>query len=266
MKTADCPSTETEKKRLNLLRSLAQVMTELEHVQFDSIGIPLVHSEEISSQNEVGITYLWPYLEDIHKVEERRSFPSTQDYVQSAIDVLPLPELGESGNYDDGDYAILCLRKIVDIIFSHPVFISDADDSYVLQHNDLDLQNILTDCQGNITGIIDWDGSLAMPRCVGHAGVPKFLRRDWFPDRIARNSPLGWRTAHYRELYAAAMVEAGNPDAKFTSKSAIYQALLGAVYEGGETTDIVEKLLRAIPGLRNNVADFLTFLSKGCCG
>jgi hypothetical protein len=59
------------------------------------------------------------------------------------------------------------------------------------------------------------------------------------------------------------MVEAGSPDAKFTSQSAIYQTLLCALYEGGETTEIVEKLLRAIPGLRNSVADFLTFLGKG---
>jgi hypothetical protein len=59
------------------------------------------------------------------------------------------------------------------------------------------------------------------------------------------------------------MVEAGNPDAKYTSKSAIYQALLGALYEGGETTDIVTKLLRAIPGFQNSITDFLTFLGKG---
>jgi serine/threonine protein kinase len=261
--TADCPSIETEKKRLTFLRSLAQVMTELEKVQFDGVGMPLVHSDDIESHHKVGKTYLWTSVEDIHKVEERGPVPSTYTYARSALDTYPFPELGDPEEYDDGDYAILGLRKVLDIIFSGPVFTSGADETYVLQHDDLDLQNILTDSLGNITGIIDWDGSLAMPRCVGHAAVPKFLRRDWFPDRIARISPMAWRTEHYRQIYASAMVEAGNPDAKYTAKSAIYQSLLCALYEGGEVVDIVEKLMRKVPGFQTNVTDFLTFLGKG---
>jgi hypothetical protein len=59
------------------------------------------------------------------------------------------------------------------------------------------------------------------------------------------------------------MVEAGNPDAKYTTKSAIYQALLGALYEGGEVTDIVEKLLQSIPNFRVVIPDFMTMLGKG---
>jgi serine/threonine protein kinase len=153
--TADCPSIETEKKSLNFLRSLAQFITELERIHFDGVGMPLVHSDDIASQCEVGKAYLWPYLDGIHKVEERDPFLFIQAYVRSALDAYPFPGLNETGKYDDGDYAIRGLRKVLDIIFSHPLFTSGAEETYVLQHNDLDLQNILTDSQGNITGIID---------------------------------------------------------------------------------------------------------------
>jgi hypothetical protein len=53
------------------------------------------------------------------------------------------------------------------------------------------------------------------------------------------------------------MVEAGNnTDAKYTLKSAIYQAAFAAITEGGNGTDLIEKLLREIPHCRVPVADF----------
>jgi hypothetical protein len=259
----DRPSIHTEKKRLNFLRSLARIMTELERVQFDGIGMPLVHSDEPGSERAVGKTYLWPYREDAFKMEERNAFSFTQDYLRSASECLDYPESDSDGSYDDDDYQLIGIHKILDIILSNPVFNSSKSDSFVLQHNDLDMQNILTDTDGNITGIIDWDGSLAMPRCVGHAAVPKFLRRDWFPDDVARISTLSWRASYYRQVYATAMIEAGNPDAEYTLKSAMYQALLGALYEGGEITDIIEKLLCSIPNFHVVIPDFVVLLGKG---
>jgi hypothetical protein len=61
----------------------------------------------------------------------------------------------------------------------------------------------------------------------------------------------------YREIYAATIVEAGNDtDAKYMLKTAIYQAAFAAITEGGNGTDIVEKLLREIPHCRVPVANF----------
>lgn len=39
---------------------------------------------------------------------------------------------------------------------------------FVLPHPDLDLQNILISPEGELRGIIDWDGVGAVPRCVGN--------------------------------------------------------------------------------------------------
>lgn len=65
-------------------------------------------------------------------------------------------------------------------------------------------------------------------------------------------------------MYAAAMVEAGNPDAKYTTKSHIYQAVFAALYEGGDPVDIVDRLLRAIPGYQLEV-DYVKWLAAKDC-
>lgn len=48
-----------------------------------------------------------------------------------------------------------------------------------IRHRDLDMQTIFVDVFGNVTGILDWDGCLAVPRGVGYASFPEFLRRYW---------------------------------------------------------------------------------------
>jgi hypothetical protein len=257
---ADFPTVGTEKKRVNFLRSLAEVMTQLQDVQFDSIGLPAPQHDVspfppllLSSDK----TYVWPYA-DAHKFEEREPSTSTQDYVRTGLVYHNVPQPDEDGMFTTAQLEILGAHKIIKMIFAHPVFHSDPGETFVLQHSDLDLQNILTDENGNITGIIDWDGSMAMPHCVGHAAVPNFLRRDWFPnsDALLRRPHMSFQLDHYREVYAAAMVHAGNPDAKYTTKSAIYLAALAAIYEGGSINDIVEKILGVVPCLRLDAGEF----------
>jgi len=118
-------------------------------------------------------------------MEIRTAVQHTDEYIQAAVDQMPDPEKRADGLVSRSGLDTVGLQKIVFAALSHPVFRSHKNDSFVLQHDDLDLQNILTDSEGNITGILDWDGSLAMPRCIGHAAVPKFLRRDWFPNSDA---------------------------------------------------------------------------------
>lgn len=87
---------------------------------------------------------------------------------------------------------------------------SEATESFAIHHNDLDLQNILVNDDGNITSIIDWDRSYVGPRCIGPAAVPEFLRQDWFPryvNSLFQPPHTAWNTHSYREIYAAALVE-----------------------------------------------------------
>ncbi|KAF1955305.1 hypothetical protein CC80DRAFT_367372, partial [Byssothecium circinans] len=138
----------------------------------------------------------------------------------------------------------------------------------------LDLQNILVDKAGNVTGIIDWDGAFAAPRCLGPAAVPKFLQRDWFPDddnRIFDESPyMAWNVEYYRKIYAAALMQAEKSSthaksdmSKYTLKSPIYQAALSALYEGGDPWDFTDRILRELPGIRNDPLYFKVKLGVG---
>ncbi|KAF2032962.1 hypothetical protein EK21DRAFT_86693 [Setomelanomma holmii] len=157
--------------------------------------------------------HVWLYADDIFAIET----------------LLP----DSDGEYTTAQMELRGIHKFLNLVLALPVFQSEPNDFYVLQHDDLDLQNILTDENGNITGLIDWDGSLAVPHCIGPAAVPVFLRRDWYPRYSNRRLDITLSLAHYRKIYATAMVEAGNPVAMYTTKSMIYQAAFAAIYEGG---------------------------------
>jgi hypothetical protein len=118
---------------------------------------------------------------------------------------------------------------VLDIIFSAPAFnmskedLSDESPSFVLNHCDLDFQNILVDDDGNATGIVDWELCTAVPRAVGYTSLPLFLRKDWLPKYTVQKSPhMLWSFERYREHYTDAIMEAGCPDARYTRNSGIY--------------------------------------------
>lgn len=75
---------------------------------------------------------------------------------------------------------------------------------------------------------------------------------------------MAWNYHHYREIYAAALVEAGNiEDAKYTTKSALYQAAIATCTEGVSDYDFIPKLLHEIPHCRVDASDFLKGLGMG---
>ncbi|KAL1599354.1 hypothetical protein SLS59_006371 [Nothophoma quercina] len=266
----EIPSAETEQKRLTFLRSLARRMTELENFPFQTIGMPTYDNVAGPDFNDIDPErtpvrkyYVWPFCDSYHAVE-RGPFASTQAYIRHARDEEEQLVPRKNGKFDYNQLQQLGMYKILDMVFAHPVFNSSPEDTFTLRHSDLDTQNILINDEGNITGILDWDGSISMPRCVGHASVPHFMDRDFYPDAAIKSLFLSWRANHYRSIYAAALVEAGNPDTKYTTKSHIYQAAFAALYEGGDKLDSVQRLLREVPGLQMENSHLLALVGKGC--
>jgi len=287
--TANHISAETEAKRCNFLRSLAQAMAGLQALEFGKICAPDLEDGEAS------VTHLYRWtspdemsaedLEGPGQIYQYGSFDSNAQYMtfkpdqpQSNTDGSDLADGSnidedEESDDDEDDSTTnyrLGVQKIRSIIHSHPTLTHSSHtpttpESFVLRNPDLDLQNILVDPHGNVTGILDWENSIAVPRCVGFSSVPDFLRRDWRAGYSLTQLPhMTWQLEHHRQVYARAMMETGALDAKFTAKSATYRAVVDA-YSEGVPADVVEKVLRCVPGLRlTDIEELVELVGKGC--
>ncbi|KAF2450817.1 hypothetical protein P171DRAFT_503564 [Karstenula rhodostoma CBS 690.94] len=284
---ADVPSPETHRKRVTFLKSLAGHMVKLLPLEFDCIGIPEIrfthNIQDVDACKSykaiMGPSYHWNSMTDAFEVEMRGPFEATQDYLGYGLrDWCDQDDLQDDDpGYNDPNedpVMLMGVYKLLQIIFNCTVFNPDRDpEKFLIHHNDLDLQNILTDKDGVVTGIIDWDGAYAGPRCIGPTATPKFLLRDWFPHECGKNlerAPfMGFMTKHYRNIYAAAVYLAGKEQGiddiatRYTTKSALYQAIFAAIYEGGHPLDITNKVLRSIPGFRMQPSHFKKLLGKG---
>ena len=146
---------------MKVLRRLAELMSQLHTLHFDKIGslvlgadgtslkvdamVDMNHSWDMISQGEI-----WPSASLIGP------FGSTKEYLLSML--YDPEELPEVQRYTKADIAIL--RQAIDSI---PKSL-DTPQTFSLGHPDFNYQNILTDDEGEITGIIDWDSVRTRPR------------------------------------------------------------------------------------------------------
>ncbi|KAH4208657.1 hypothetical protein HBI95_093570 [Parastagonospora nodorum] len=284
--TANAVTVANETKRCNTLRSLAHFMAQLATLTFDKIGTPdLINPSCGEEPHNVTHSYRWKNayqvtasdLENEGQIYQYGPFENSEEYMISTLEESwPLtPDADfDPDDKDDQDTWNSCygIRRILDLIYVQPAIafsLQDPDDifepeSFVLRHPDLDFQNILVNDDGYVTGIIDWESCMAVPRCVGYASVPDFLRRDWSKGHSLRDSPhMTWRLQHYRQVYADAMRETGAPEAKYTLKSAMYRAAVEAVNDGSPT-DLIKKIFVHIPGLcMTDVDEFQQFIGEG---
>ncbi|KAF2796122.1 hypothetical protein K505DRAFT_238448 [Melanomma pulvis-pyrius CBS 109.77] len=267
---ADYPSNETVKKREHFLRSLAQTMSELHTLEFDKIGLPVFDYRQSEHPVEISKSWFWHSPTKKKELTSIGPFNSTEEFFMSGLEKAWNPDKKMKHLRPYGCVIDNGVRKILEIIFNTPAFKSskkstDTAETFVLRHDDLDLQNILTDDDGNVTGIIDLDGCMAVPRCVGYASIPVFLRRHWLPDFDMKRIPhLSWAQEYYSQVYAEAMKATGVEDAKYTNKSPIYQLALAILYESALPEDLVNKVLMELPTMRHiDLDDFQYRLGLG---
>ena len=273
--TVDFPSAELAAKRSRMLRSLAQAMAELRHLEFDKTGALCFDNGDANGKPTVGSLWEWNIDPDLtaedmateKALTEKPVYDSSLNrFMDGLLDVWPFE--GHEGRPG-------VVHGILDALFRSDTFAKsvkpgDSKESFVLRHDDLNLQNVFCDPDtGEVTGIIDWERASTAPRCLGYASLPKFLTLDWMPGYEvldAPHSPLSLQM--YREIYADAMVKATgvDGDGKYTSKSAMYQAAHAALFgssEGGDIRDFVRKLLHEVPGLHHTDLDlYLTWLGE----
>ncbi|CAI6339721.1 unnamed protein product [Periconia digitata] len=239
-----------EIKRQKFLKSLARAMSELKVIYFPRTGVVIIMTTDDGESFDTQSCNVYIWFNTANKLRFMQAYPTVRDsrdyWTQEAGEVYPLKTPADVGK-----------RAIFDIILDSPTFKNacrvpqnSGVESYVLRHEDLDLQNILCDPEtGEVTCIIDWDGCRMVPRNIGYASLPLFLIKDWFPNH--KIDPLMSMTEiqEYRAFYAKEMAEAigdYNNDARFTLKSAMFQAFNSSLYGTGlgmaNSNNIIEKI------------------------
>ncbi|XXG96799.1 hypothetical protein Hte_003090 [Hypoxylon texense] len=136
-----------------------------------------------------------------------------------------------------------------------------SDRPFVLAHPDFDIQNFIVADDGELLGIIDWDGVTAVPRSVGNLRYPGWITRDWDPamygykesmdagvkpEGVWEDSPA--ELARCRTLYrhTMKMFHGNNYDESVTRMSLIMENLAIAtkspVCRNGILTKIIEEM------------------------
>ncbi|KAI4610444.1 hypothetical protein J4E80_008208 [Alternaria sp. BMP 0032] len=277
---ADDPSPEVEQKRITFLRSLAQAMSQLATIEFPYTGVPSYEYPEDNNPKFIAPAWRWHCKMNMEEPTSYGSFASSEAFFAAGLDRLCEPE----NPLDSDGMTQLGVQIVMRIILSSAPFkpstpshieISETGygshtvpvrETFVIRHDDLDLQNILVDEDGNVTGIIDWDACAAVPRCIGYTSMPTFLRRDWLPDYgLGRLPHMTWAIERYREVYTQAMEDlCQSSDVNFTRKSAMYQLVLAALDKDFRCRDVVELLLREMPEYRRvDVNSFCRRLGQG---
>lgn len=154
--------------------------------------------------------------------------------------------------------------------FPEPQQSNDAPETFVLNHPDLDLQNIFVDKgTGHIFSIIDSQETRIVPRPIGSASLPLPLRQDWDADFTLGHQLPPCTLASYREDYIRYMAEAlaptPSPDAKFTRYSYWYWFAMNAtMFERPNLWHFAARMVREIECLRtfDNPEPFLLQLGK----
>lgn len=154
----------TETKRLRIFDQLARWMTELAALEFPLIGTPL----HLASR-EVG-----PIIWTDGTPRPSGPFSSTLAYVATMISA----EMRRSLDYWLPFIRLFALALIDETLEGPP---------FSLAHPDFDSQNVLVTDDGNVTGLIDWDGITTRPRQCGAAAYPAWLTVDWDPQMYAWN-------------------------------------------------------------------------------
>ncbi|KAI9657896.1 MAG: hypothetical protein M1829_006858 [Trizodia sp. TS-e1964] len=65
----------------------------------------------------------------------------------------------------------------------------DTPKAFSLGHSDFNYQNIFTDDDGSITGLIDRDSIHILPRALAFARYPCWITRDWDPANYSYDKP-----------------------------------------------------------------------------
>lgn len=179
--------------RIRALKDIASAMAQLGKLSFDTSGrlIPVANGKPLvlGPSRRVDHTAMFAnWADDDEDDNDDVVFsvePVTADPKKHYT--VPLDKHQKDDAYLDG--LALLMRELIAWI-PEPTGVRP----FVLAHPDCGLQNFLVSEEGELRGIIDWDGVKAVPRSVGNEKYPNWLTNDWDP------ATYTWREGAEMEL------------------------------------------------------------------
>jgi hypothetical protein len=164
------PSKEGQDKRDRFLRSYAQCVSQLGRLSYNCDGYLDYDSATVQ--------------DTIYRMPSEDSPAGTlasvglEQYCRNLTIGTMLSDLdADPDNLENGCIQLLSLlAKQLPVLYS-----TISDKPFVLMHADPDLQNVLVDNNGMVTGIIDWEGADVTHRVGGNLAYPPWLIRDFHP-------------------------------------------------------------------------------------
>ena len=169
----------THLRRIRSLKSIASAMVQLDRFSFRTGGRLVFGSDgnpsDIKSTRRVDHKamldrwFIHKDPDDDPIYIECAASGDTKAYYTLMLDIHP-----EQNPVPEG--LAMLLRQLISWI-SEP----SRMDPFVLAHPDFEIQNFIVSEEGELRGIIDWDGVAAVPRTLGNERYPGWLTRDWDP-------------------------------------------------------------------------------------
>ena len=261
-----------EIRRQNLLRSLAQAISSLGTLRYSKSG-SLWFNDGEESEPLVGESWSLRVEGFVVKrdFEAFEPISSTRERVKRDLQKL-LDDEGFPDNcrtvymdscQDISMKGVLLLYRVMVETFLDAAEFPESDEEFVLMHSDYDIQNLLVDGEGNLTGIFDWDGVASVPRQIGWSMLPYWLQQDWYsgycwPPATGVEYAMLWPEQYekYRRDFRRYMWEAcgGIGDCRYTGKSHIYRAMLNSTADRYDAYCIVQNVLADILPRRRGMA------------
>ncbi|KAI6086892.1 kinase-like protein [Hypoxylon rubiginosum] len=238
-------NTTREQFRLKILKSLAQFMSQLSRFTFDKIGSISNRSSTPAASDPC---YHWrETLDGTMKIVTSGPFDSASAYL----------EYHDVHDIHEHELVNAQAKILKHMLAASPI--NDIRGSFVLRPPDFNLQNVMVDEEGNVTGLIDWDFAQTVPHCIGYAAYPAWIRRDWDPAtygwptlRDSEDSPE--RLERYRAFYNEEMGKALNwkGDWRFTKKSHITTSIWHAFHDEISSLELCRMLVQEVIDVEDN--------------
>ena len=205
----------------SIVRQWAQYTMDLSTIKFPQIGT-------ICKENQTFIVK--PLLSESpdDPTDNHGPFNSVADYLFAMSDIKKRKIAAENTNpHAYGNFLRSSLIESLIPFFLIPEYLNSP---FVLSHRNFDLQSILVDTSGRLTGILSWQNAAILP-LQSHIRIPDSLNMEFMPPSEINNQSARIRFSHrFRPYFEKAMFQAGS-QSEWNTEELIDRSLMFGLFE-----------------------------------